>query len=319
MIRQGNENKNVEIYHYITKGSFDNFLWQTQESKLNYITQIMTSKDPVRSAEDIDEQTMTASDFKALATGNPYLKLKIELENELTLLENQRRAFHRTQDTARNKLEASSRNIPALEKRLARYEQDIVQARNTKEQEFSITIGDKIFDSKSEAGKCLHELLQDNVSEITEVRTIAQYRGFSLRAKTSTPSEVNLNLFGSNSNPNITLMVVGQNQYSVHLDLASELGTIQRINNVIDSIEKDQEKTKNALSSLQEDQETAQEELTKTFGKEEDYHLIKAKYSVLAPLIEGDRPVEEIDRALESFLEQMEEPYQKQHYSEPSV
>ncbi len=79
----------VDIYHYITKGSFDNYLWQTQENKLKYITQIMTSKDPVRSAEDIDEQTMTASDFKALATGNPYLKLKMELENELTVLENQ--------------------------------------------------------------------------------------------------------------------------------------------------------------------------------------------------------------------------------------
>ncbi|WP_044667992.1 helicase-related protein, partial [Streptococcus suis] len=73
LIRQGNMHQEVDIYHYITKGSFDNYLWQTQENKLKYITQIMTSKDPVRSAEDIDEQTMTASDFKALATGNPYL------------------------------------------------------------------------------------------------------------------------------------------------------------------------------------------------------------------------------------------------------
>lgn len=64
--------KRQHIYHYITKGSFDNYLWQTQENKLKYITQIMISKDPVRSAKDIDEQTMTASDFKALATGNPY-------------------------------------------------------------------------------------------------------------------------------------------------------------------------------------------------------------------------------------------------------
>ncbi|NQS09231.1 DEAD/DEAH box helicase, partial [Streptococcus suis] len=80
LIRQGNMHQEVDIYHYITKGSFDNYLWQTQENKLKYITQIMTSKDPVRSAEDIDEQTMTASDFKALATGNPYLKLKMELE-----------------------------------------------------------------------------------------------------------------------------------------------------------------------------------------------------------------------------------------------
>ena len=76
LIRQGNMHQEVDIYHYITKGSFDNYLWQTQENKLKYITQIMTSKDPVRSAEDIDEQTMTASDFKALATVIPILSSK---------------------------------------------------------------------------------------------------------------------------------------------------------------------------------------------------------------------------------------------------
>uniref|UniRef100_UPI000B215CE0 helicase-related protein n=1 Tax=Streptococcus pneumoniae TaxID=1313 RepID=UPI000B215CE0 len=118
LIRQGNMHQEVDIYHYITKGSFDNYLWQTQENKLKYITQIMTSKDPVRSAEDIDEQTMTASDFKALATGNPYLKLKMELENELTVLDNQKRAFHRSKDEYRHTISYCEQNLPALEKRL---------------------------------------------------------------------------------------------------------------------------------------------------------------------------------------------------------
>ncbi|SUN58218.1 DNA methylase [Streptococcus hyointestinalis] len=75
-VRQGNIYKKVQVFHYITTGSFDNYLWQIQETKLKYITQIMTSRNPVRAAEDIDEQTMTASDFKAIATGNPYLKLE---------------------------------------------------------------------------------------------------------------------------------------------------------------------------------------------------------------------------------------------------
>ncbi|HGA1492755.1 TPA: helicase-related protein, partial [Streptococcus suis] len=111
LIRQGNMHQEVDIYHYITKGSFDNYLWQTQENKLKYITQIMTSKDPVRSAEDIDEQTMTASDFKALATGNPYLKLKMELENELTVLENQKRAFNRSKDEYRHTISYSEKHL----------------------------------------------------------------------------------------------------------------------------------------------------------------------------------------------------------------
>ena len=125
LIRQGNMHQEVDIYHYITKGSFDNYLWQTQENKLKYITQIMTSKDPVRSAEDIDEQTMTASDFKALATGNPYLKLKMELENELTVLDNQKRAFHRTKDEYRHTISYCEQNLPVFEKRLSQYDRDI--------------------------------------------------------------------------------------------------------------------------------------------------------------------------------------------------
>lgn len=132
LIRQGNMHQEVDIYHYITKGSFDNYLWQTQENKLKYITQIMTSKDPVRSAEDIDEQTMTASDFKALATGNPYLKLKMELENELTVLENQKRAFNRSKDEYRHTVSYCEKHLPIMEKRLSQYDKDIAQSLATK-------------------------------------------------------------------------------------------------------------------------------------------------------------------------------------------
>lgn len=133
LIRQGNMHQEVDIYHYITKGSFDNYLWQTQENKLKYITQIMTSKDPVRSAEDIDEQTMTASDFKALATGNPYLKLKMELENELTVLENQKRAFNRSKDEYRHTISYSEKHLPIMEKRLTNiFERGKMKSRNHK-------------------------------------------------------------------------------------------------------------------------------------------------------------------------------------------
>lgn len=103
IVRQGNIYKKVQVFHYITTGSFDNYLWQIQETKLKYITQIMTSRNPVRAAEDIDEQTMTASDFKAIATGNPYLKLKMELDNEYDLLVNRKKAWARSyQDSLRS-------------------------------------------------------------------------------------------------------------------------------------------------------------------------------------------------------------------------
>lgn len=139
----------VDIYHYITKGSFDNYLWQTQENKLKYITQIMTSKDPVRSAEDIDEQTMTASDFKALATGNPYLKLKMELENELTVLENQKRAFNRSKDEYRHTVSYCEKHIPTMEKRLSQYDKDIAQSLATKAQDFVMRFDNQAMDNRA--------------------------------------------------------------------------------------------------------------------------------------------------------------------------
>ena len=290
LIRQGNMHQEVDIYHYITKGSFDNYLWQTQENKLKYITQIMTSKDPVRSAEDIDEQTMTASDFKALATGNPYLKLKMELENELTVLDNQKRAFNRSKDEYRHTISYCEQNLPALEKRLSQYDRDIAQSLGTKSQDFAMRFDNQMMDNRAEAGDYLRKLITYNRSETKEVRTLAHFRGFELKMATRSPSEPLPDM--------VSLTISGSNQYSVSLDLKSDLGTIQRITNAIDHILEDQEKTAEMANNLKDKLSVARVEVEKVFPKEEDYQLVKAKYDILAPLVEQEAEVEEIDAAL---------------------
>ena len=299
IIRQGNENKEVDIYHYITKGSFDNYLWATQENKLRYIKQIMTSKEPIRAAEDIDEQTMTASDFKALATGNPYLKYKMELENDLIMLANQRRAFQRSKDGYRHSISYCEENIPILEKRLENYSEDIAKSEKTKDQAFSMTIGKQVFDSRTEAGEYLHKLIRHNQSDTKEFRTLASYRGFELKMAT-------LGLYQPLPEQ-VSLKVVGQNQYSVSLDLNSALGTIQRIQNTIDHIKEDQEKTQEVLENLKDNLSIAQIEVGKVFPKEEDYQAKKAEYDVLAPLIEKETDLDVIDQALAQFHEKAQE------------
>ncbi|CIY44787.1 SNF2 family protein [Streptococcus pneumoniae] len=295
LIRQGNMHQEVDIYHYITKGSFDNYLWQTQENKLKYITQIMTSKDPVRSAEDIDEQTMTASDFKALATGNPYLKLKMELENELTVLDNQKRAFHRSKDEYRHTISYCEQNLPALEKRLSQYDRDIAQSLATKSQDFIMRFDNQTMDNRAEAGDYLRKLITYNRSETKEVRTLANFRGFELKMATRSPSEPLPDM--------VSLTISGSNQYSVSLDLKSDVGTIQRITNAIDHILEDQEKTEKMANNLKDKLAVARVEVEKVFPKEEDYQLVKAKYDILAPLVEQEAEVEEIDAALAKFNE----------------
>lgn len=306
LIRQGNMHQEVDIYHYITKGSFDNYLWQTQENKLKYITQIMTSKDPVRSAEDIDEQTMTASDFKALATGNPYLKLKMELENELTVLDNQKRAFHRTKDEYRHTISYCEQNLPALEKRLSQYDRDIAQSLATKSQDFIIRFDNQMMDNRAEAGDYLRKLITYNRSETKEVRTLATFRGFELKMATRSPSEPLPDM--------VSLIISGSNQYSVSLDLKSDVGTIQRITNAIDHILEDQEKTEEMANNLKDKLSVARVEVEKVFPKEKDYQLVKAKYDILAPLVEQEAKVEEIDAALAKFNETIQ-PQQDQQLS----
>lgn len=299
IIRQGNENKEVDIYHYITKGSFDNYLWATQENKLRYIKQIMTSKEPIRAAEDIDEQTMTASDFKALATGNPYLKYKMELENDLTLLENQRRAFQRSKDHYRHTISYCEENMPILEKRLSKYEGDIQQSEMSKDQAFSMTVGKQVFDQRAEAGESLHRLIRHNQSDSKEFRTLASYRGFDIKMLSLPTNQPLPETF--------SVKIVGENQYSVSLDLYSPLGTIQRLQHTIDHIKDDQVKTQNLLDELKDKWTTAKVEIEKNFPKEEDYRTKKAEYDVLAPLIETETDLDIIDQALRQFHEKGKE------------
>lgn len=306
LIRQGNIHQNVEIYHYITKGSFDNYLWATQENKLRYIKQIMTSKDPVRSAEDIDEQTMTASDFKALATGNPYLKLKMELENELTVLDNQKRAFNRSKDEYRHTISYCEQNLPVLEKRLSQYDRDIAQSLATKSQDFAMRFDNQMMYNRAEAGDYLRKLITYNRSETKEVRTLANFRGFDLKMATRSPSEPLPDM--------VSLTISGSNQYSVSLDLKSDVGTIQRITNAIDHILDDQEKTEEMANNLKDKLAVARVEVEKVFPKEEDYQLVKAKYDILAPLVEQEAEIEEIDAALAKFNE-TSQPQQDQQLS----
>lgn len=299
IIRQGNENKEVDIYHYITKGSFDNYLWATQENKLRYIKQIMTSKEPIRAAEDIDEQTMTASDFKALATGNPYLKYKMELENDLTLLENQRRAFQRSKDHYRHTISYCEENIPILEKRLSKYEGDIQQSEMSKDQSFSMTVGKQAFEQRAEAGESLHRLIRHNQADIKEFRTLASYRGFDIKMLSLPTNQPLPETF--------SVKIVGENRYSVSLDLYSPLGTIQRLQHTIDHIKDDQVKTQNLLDELKDKWTTAKIEIEKNFPKEEDYQTKKAEYDVLAPLIETETDLDIIDQALRQFHEKGKE------------
>lgn len=307
IVRQGNLYNRIQIYYYITTGSFDNYLWQIQETKLRYISQIMTSKTPVRSASDIDEQAMTASDFKAIATGNPFLKMRIELENEIDLLSKRKVAWKRDFELSQKSVKSAKERIEATNRQLSKIDMDIEQAKATKKEE--LTIGEEKIvknpfvmefpdgyttDSTTKAGNQLAYNMQYNLSETTKFVTLAKYRGFELKALTlDAPYR---------QGQALVLKVVGKNMYTVELDFTSPVGTIQRINNVIDNLET----TKIRLEQLVKNQQLIIDKgvADSVFADENRLAYVKAKYNVLLPLLEQEASVEEIEKALEEFSNQ---------------
>jgi hypothetical protein len=307
IVRQGNLYNRVQIYYYITTGSFDNYLWQIQETKLRYISQIMTSNTPVRSASDIDEQAMTASDFKAIATGNPFLKMRIELENELDLLSKRKVAWKRDYELSQKSVKSAQERIETTNRQLAKIDMDIEQAKATKKEEFTIdeeTIVKNPFvmefpdgyttDSTTKAGNQLAYNMQYNLSETPKFVTLAKYRGFELKALTLDAPYC--------QGKALELKVVGKNMYTVELDFISPVGTIRRIDNVIDNLEI----TKIRLEQLVKNQQLIIDKgvADSVFADENRLAYVNAKYNVLLPLLEQEASVEEIEKALEEFSKQ---------------
>ena len=318
LVRQGNIYRKVNIFHYITKGSFDNYLWQIQETKLRYITQIMTSRTPMRASEDIDEQTLSASEFKAIATGNPYLKLKMELDNEFELLSNRRKAWKRDIALSQKRIKQALKDKENYEKKLSLLVQDkelaaktkpwkeVVEKEDGKKYEvehnpFVMTFEPDGYEAtkKDVAGNQLNYAMQMNVAADPlhmKMTTLAHYRGFVLRAlEQKSPWQPERML---------DLHIIGQNSYAVRLDFASGIGTIQRINNVIDGMDK---QAKLLQENIDRCADTIKRgEAADVFADQARLDYVSAKRAIVNPLIEVEdeskKPtVEQIEEAINAF------------------
>lgn len=318
LVRQGNIYRKVNIFHYITKGSFDNYLWQIQETKLRYITQIMTSRTPMRASEDIDEQTLSASEFKAIATGNPYLKLKMELDNEFELLSNRRKAWKRDIALSQKRIKQALKDKESYEKKLSLLVQDkelaektrpwkeVVEKEDGKKYEvehnpFVMTFEPDGYEAtkKDVAGNQLNYAMQMNVASDPlhmKMTTLAHYRGFVLRAlEQKSPWQPERML---------DLHIIGQNSYAVRLDFASGIGTIQRINNVIDGMDK---QAKLLQENIDRCADTIKRgEAADVFADQARLDYVSAKRAIVNPLIEVEdeskKPtVEQIEGAINTF------------------
>lgn len=268
ILRQGNSNSKVEIYRYVTKSTFDSYLYQTLELKQKFISQIMTDKNPVRSCEDVDESVLSYAEIKALAAGNPKIKQKMELDVEVAKLRvakaNHQQSQYTLQDRLRKEL---PRTINALEKRIKKLDADIATNKNNKTEEFSaMTIAGVLYTKRDDAAKALMERIQNYV-DVTST-PIGSYRGFEMSV------EFNPH-FATNQ-----LTLKGQDEYRLNIG-DSDSGTITRINNVLNGLEERKSKAGTELEEALKQVKTAQAELEKPFDQEQ---ALNEKTALLAEL-----------------------------------
>ncbi|HEO7515535.1 TPA: DEAD/DEAH box helicase family protein [Streptococcus agalactiae] len=299
IVRQGNENKEVSIYRYVTENTFDAYLWQTIENKQKFISQIMTSKTPVRVAEDVDESSLNYAEIKALATGDPKIKEKMDLDNEVTKLKmleaNYKSNRYRLEDkVAKNYPEEISRT----EKLIEAVKKDIseVEPKAEGEEKFaSITIlGEKITDKKSAGEKLLEAISK---VKINESKVIGKYRNMDL--------EVSYNFFTNEHNFSLN----GAAKHSGELGTSAD-GNITRLDNALEKMPEKLKRLEEKLISTKEQLENAKEELQKPFEKADELKNKVLRLAELNKLLDmgeveeerNDNPlVEDVKRAIIDF------------------
>ena len=284
IIRQGNENKEVDIYSYVTEGTFDAYLYQLVESKQKFISQIMTSKSPVRSAEDVDEQALSYAEIKALASGNPMIKEKMDLDIEVSKLK-LLKANHLSQKYALE--DAISKGFPKqiaeTQARIAGYGADIATVKENTHPNgdgFSpLTLAGVTHADKKEAGAALLTMCQTMLSP--EATQIGSYRGLTL--------ELAFDTFARE----YRLTMIGQLRHTVTLG-TDVFGNLQRMDNALEGLPIKEQACREQISNLQTQLETAKAEVQKPFPREEELTTKTARLEELNTLLNLDHKEPEI-------------------------
>ena len=284
IIRQGNENAEVDIYSYVTEGTFDAYLYQLVERKQKFIAQIMTSKSPVRSAEDVDDQALSYAEIKALASGNPLIKEKMDLDIEVTKLK-LLKSSHLSQRYALE--DAISKTFPKslaeTQERLAGYGADIaaVKAHTAPNEDgFSpMTLAGKVYTEKKAAGAELLLLCQNMLTP--EAMQIGSYRGLTL--------ELSFDSFSQE----YRLTMIGQLRHVVTLG-TDVFGNIQRMDNLLEALPLKEQACREKLSDLHNQLETARVEVLKSFPREEELQAKLARLEELNALLNMDKREPEV-------------------------
>ena len=284
IVRQGNENPQVDIYRYVTEQTFDAYLYQLVEGKQKFASQIMTSKSPVRSAEDIDETALSYAEIKMLATGNPYIKEKMDLDIQVQKLKMLKSNFLSEKYGLEDKvIKFYPQQIAYLKSRVEGLTKDVETAKlhpkPIDEQPLGMTLSGVSYSEKAEAGQAIINACKSMNSP--DAIPLGEYRGFQME------------LYFDTVQRNYVVKLKGETSRDVPLGDDSH-GNIVRIDNGIERFEETLADTKNSLENTEKQFETAKQEIEKPFAKEEELKAKTARLDELNILLNMDKKENEI-------------------------
>lgn len=274
ILRQGNQNSIVKVLRYVTKGTFDAYLWQIQEQKLKYIFQVMTGKSISRSCEDMDETVLSAAEVKAIATSNPLLAEKMEVDNEVARLKLLKGNWTNERLTLERNIKSRyPETIAYCEKKVINIRKDLGLLKKTEGKDFSIVIDGKVYDERVKAGEQLLLLAKLHELEVgREPLPIGEFRGFRLY--------LIMNAFKQ-----LELVVKGENTYDTPLG-DSALGGIARLENTIEKIPAVLINTEQKISDTKTQLEEAKKEVQKPFEYEQRLNEYSARQAEINTKLE---------------------------------
>ena len=301
ILRQGNRNQKVKIFRYVTENTFDSYMWQILENKQKFISQIMTSKSPVRACDDVDDTALTYAEIKALATGNPYIKEKMNLDIQVSKLKLMR-ANHTSQiyslesDIARR----YPAEITAAKERIAGLKADLAVAKPLLEQDkekFSITVEDRVYADRKEAGSAILAACAAMKIAKTEGQ-IADLGGFAISSRFDAFAQT------------FKLTIKRQSSYTIELG-SDPAGNIQRILNALASIEKTLPQVERRLETLQQQLAEAKEEVQRPFPQEAELNEKSARLAELNALLDMDEKGDDAALGMDEEVTESEIPAPK--------
>ena len=284
IVRQGNENPKVDIYRYVTEQTFDAYLYQLVEGKQKFASQIMTSKSPVRSAEDIDETALSYAEIKMLATGNPYIKEKMDLDIQVQKLKMLKSNFLSEKYGLEDKvIKFYPQQTAYLKSRVEGLTKDVETAKlhpkPIDEQPLGMMVSGVSYSEKAEAGQAIINACKSMNSP--DAIPLGEYRGFQME------------LYFDTVQRNYVVKLKGETSRDVPLGDDSH-GNIVRIDNGIERFEEALADTKNSLENTEKQFETAKQEIEKPFAKEEELRAKTARLDELNILLNMDKKENEI-------------------------